>query len=351
MNKSKSKTKLLVIILILIAVIAAGLFGFYKHELTAVSSTDDKTITVDIASGSGAYDIISALDKAGLIRNAACAKLYVRLAAPSNLQANTYLLNKTMSLPQMLNIIENGTFKYIVKTKFTIIEGSTYDAAAESISKALNIKKSAIISKWSNKEYLNQLMSKYWFLSDDILKNGLKCPLEGFLYPETYYVTGKDPSIESVTEQILDVTNSQLTPLKSEISSMNMTPFEFVTFASVVENESLFDNDKPKIAGVFINRLNKGMNMQSDITVLYALGKKTVNVSLTDLKVKSGYNTYLNTGLPIGPVSNPSAATMKACANYEHSDYYYFFATKDGKVIYSKTYAEHQKAVSENQWY
>ena len=130
-----------------------------------------------------------------------------------------------------------------------------------------------------------------------------------------------------------------------------MSVHEFLAFASVVERESLFDEDRAKIAGVFKNRLDKDMALQSDITVLYALNRTGVNVSVAETQVDSPYNTYKNKGLPIGPICAVPATTMESCINYEPSDYLFFFATEEGKVLYSKTYEEHQKIVEENKWY
>ena len=251
----------------------------------------------------------------------------------------------------MMNAINEGDFDYVSRQQFTVVEGATVPQAAEAMAKELPFTKDEILAAWADKTYLNKLINKYWFLTDEILADGIMYPLEGYLYPETYFVTSEDPSIEEVTTMMLDHTDKVLTKRKSDIKKMDMTVHQFLTLSSVVENESLFKKDRPKIAGVFINRLNKNMPLQSDITVLYALQEKRVAVTNKDLQVDSKYNTYKNTGLPVGPVCSPSADTMDDVLNYEKSDYYYFFAKKDGTVIYSKTLAEHEKAVSENKWY
>ena len=147
------------------------------------------------------------------------------------------------------------------------------------------------------------------------------------------------------------MTDQILSERKDDIQAMDMTVHEFLSLASIVENESLFEKDRPVIAGVFMNRLAKDMPLQSDITVLYALQEKKVDVTYQDLEVNSRYNTYMYAGLQIGPVCSPSAPTMDDLISYEKSDYLYFFATEDGEVIYSKTLAEHEKVVSENMWY
>lgn len=350
MNKEIKKTPIIVAIVILIVALIGGIV-FFQNGTGAVDKNDETEIIVPIESGSGAYDIMYALDEAGLIKNDFCAKLYVKFFAPDTLQANTYVLNKTLSLQEMLDIISTGDFHYIQKNRFTIIEGATSKDAAAAISEAFDFSEEEILAKWSDEAYLKTLIDTYWFLTDEILADGILCPLEGYLYPETYFVVDQEPTIEGVTTQILDVANEELTALKDQISSMDMSVHEFLTFASVVENESLFEQDRPKIAGVFINRLEENMPLQSDITVLYALGEKRVDVTYADLEVDSPYNTYMYAGLPIGPVSNPSKGTMEDCAAYENHDYFYFFATEDGEVLYTKTLAEHEQVVEENLWY
>jgi UPF0755 protein len=195
------------------------------------------------------------------------------------------------------------------------------------------------------------VISTHVGVADDILKDGIMYPLEGYIYPETYFVTEEDPSLESITAMILKKMDEELTARKDEIKKSGMSVHEFLSLASVVENESLFEADRPKIAGVFINRLEKGMPLQSDITVLYAKQERRVDVSYADLEVDSPYNTYKYSGLPIGPVCAVPAHTMDDVLNYEKTDYLFFFATEDGKVLYSKTIDEHNKIVDENMWY
>lgn len=134
-----------------------------------------------------------------------------------------------------------------------------------------------------------------------------------------------------------------------------MSVHELISFISLVERESLYDSDKAKIAGVFMNRLDTNMLLQSDTTVLYALQETRIKVYNDDLKVDSLYNTYKYPGLPVGPVSNFGKVTLEACLDYEKSDKYYFFACNDGTVIYSKTLTEHEasieKAKAEGKWW
>ena len=145
--------------------------------------------------------------------------------------------------------------------------------------------------------------------------------------------------------------DDHLTSYKPFMDSKGWTAHQFLTFASVVERESLFNEDRPIIAGVFMNRLDINMLLQSDITVNYAWDRTGVDVTYDHLEIDSPYNTYKYAGLPIGPISSVSAVTLDACANYTSHDYYYFFAKEDGTVIYSSTLSEHNAAVSANKWY
>ncbi len=347
-----SKLKLVIIIAAVLVVVFTGGIFYYFNGIGAVDSANEEPIPVVIPNGSGASMIVELLDENGLIKNKTCAKVHSRIGGYDSLQANNYVFNKAMTLSEMFNAINTGDFNYISKQKFTIIEGTTIPQAAEAIATELQVfSAQEFIDKWADKAYLESLINEYWFLTDDILKDGIMFPLEGYLYPETYFVTDTEPTIESITAAILQKTDEELTARKTDIENMNMSIHEFLSLASVVESESLFEKDRPMIAGVFINRLNEDIALQSDITVLYALQEKRVDVTYADLEVDSQYNTYKNPGLPIGPVCAVPAHTMDDVINYEPSDYLYFFATENGEVLYSKTVEEHEKTVDENLWY
>lgn len=352
MAKRKSSRFKIILAAVLIAVVViTGGSIVYLSGLGAAAPDDTDTITIEIPEGSGASYIIELLDQNGLVKNKVCAKIHARIGGYDTLQANSYMFTKSMTLPEIMDAINTGDFNYISKNKFTIIEGATIPQAAEAMSAELPFTSDEIIKKWSDSKYLKTLIDEYWFLSDDILNDGIMYPLEGYIYPETYFVTSDSPTIEEITAMILAKTDEELTKRKSEINASGRSVHEFLTLASIVENESLFEKDRPVIAGVFINRLNKDMPLQSDITVLYALQEKRVDVTYDDLEVDSQYNTYKHAGLPIGPVCAVPGHTMDDVLNYEQTDYLYFFATKDGEVIYSKTVEEHNKVVEENVWY
>lgn len=331
-------------------VLIVAMIVFYNVGISSASSKDEEVI-VTIEQGSTASQMLDVLDEAGLVKNKLCGKIFLKLNHYDNLQANTYVLNKNMSLSKIFSIIENPDIQYILLSKLTIKEGTTIPEVAKEFAEILNISADEVIEQWDDQEYLKSLIDEYWFIDESILDKDILYPLEGYLYPETYYITEKEPDLKSMTKLALDMMDERLSSYQEDIEKMGWTPHQFLTFASVVERESLFDEDRPKIAGVFMNRLNKDMLLQSDITVNYAWQRTGVDVSITHTQIDSRYNTYKYTGLPVGPISTVSKVTIESCIHYTHHDYYYFFAKEDGTVIYSRTYKEHQKAVEENKWY
>ncbi|HAN58859.1 MAG TPA: endolytic transglycosylase MltG [Erysipelotrichaceae bacterium] len=348
------KKKLIIIILAIIIAVGGSVF-YYNHAINSATGTDE-TVVVTVDAGDTCHKMITKLSQSGLIESTLAAKVYVKFH-PTTLKANTYKLNKNMNFKQMLAIMHTANTKYVVNNKLTVKEGTTLSQIAIDVAACLTkiqkktVTPEEVLKQWSDTNYLNTLMSKYWFIKADTQKAGIKYPLEGYFYPETYYINEKNATLDTITTKLLDAMNTKLTPYQSSMTALNYTPHQFLTLSSIVERESLFDADRPKIAGVFMNRLKKNMYLQSDVTVNYALGRTGVKVSHKMLKTKSPYNTYLHKGLPIGPVATVSQKTLEAVAHYTPSDYYYFFAKKDGTVIYSKTYKEHQKAVKENKWY
>ncbi len=340
---------ILFIFLLLLAGSAVFAFTYYNNGISAVSK-EPKEVIVTVQNGQSAYSILDSLESHGLVKNPICGKIYLKLNNIDNLKANTYLLDETMSLSEIFEIMENPTDEHILKLKVTILEGSSIPDIADSIASSMEITSDEVLNLLNNTSFLKTLIDEYWFLTDDILQEGIKYPLEGYLYPETYLFNSNN-TMEDVIRESLDAMNNYLTSMKSALDATGWTPHEFLTFASVVERESLFDEDRPKIAGVFKNRLAINMRLQSDITVNYAWDRTGVDVSYAHLEIDSPYNTYKYAGLPIGPISTVSAVTMDSCLNPVEHDYLFFFAKQDGTVIYSKTLAEHNKAVNENKWY
>lgn len=343
--------KIIGIIAGVIVLVIAGSILFYQMGISAVSSVDEDVI-VKIENGSGANQILNSLDEAGLVNNKLCGKIFLKLNSYDSLKANTYKLNKNMSLSTIFNIMNDPQPENIVQARLTIKEGNTIPQVAKAFADILKISEEDVIKQWANKDYLKSLVKEYWFIDESILDSRLMYPLEGYLYPETYFISDEKPTLKDMTKVALDMMDKKLTPYKDEIKNMGWSVHEFLSFASVVERESGTDEtDRPMIAGVFMNRLNKGKKLQSDITVNYALQRTGVDVSIAQTQTDSPYNTYKYAGLPVGPISTVPVSTIENCVHYTKSDYLFFVAIKDkndlskSKVIYTKTYAEHLKEI------
>lgn len=349
MNK-KIVVKLLIALGIVVAIVV-GAFVAYSSSLKP-TGTKEETVVVSVKEGDTFYGLLSTLEESGLIKSATMGKIYFKLNGTSQLHVNDYELNKGMSFEEIIQAVSTGDFNYLLKYKMTVPEGLTIKEIAEIVAKQTGETKEAVLNKWDDESYVRELCNDYWFLnSEDILQDEIFHPLEGYLFPETYTLTVKEPSIDYVTRAMLDMTDKVLTELKDGIASLDFTVHEFLSFASVVERESLFDTDRPKIAGVFMHRLEDGWRLESDITVLYVLGRTGVSLTFAEIdSATSPYNTYLYDGLPVGPISNVSKVTMESCINHEDMDAYFFYACPDGTVLYAKTLAEHERNSRNNPW-
>ncbi len=166
--------------------------------------------------------------------------------------------------------------------------------------------------------------------------------LEGYLFPDTYHI-GSKTTEEEIVNMMLQRFAAELVKLNylEKIRPLGLTLHEAVTLASMVEREARVDSERPVIAGVMMNRLHKGMKLQIDATVLYALGGHREKIYYKDLEVDSPYNTYRYYGLPPGPIAFPGEASLKAVINPTITDYLYYVAKPDGSHAFARTLAEH----------
>ncbi|MFA7663080.1 MAG: endolytic transglycosylase MltG, partial [Patescibacteria group bacterium] len=166
----------------------------------------------------------------------------------------------------------------------------------------------------------------------------------GYIFPDTYHIT-TTATAEEIMDKALSNFGNKLTPeLRAEIKAQGKTIYEIITLASIVENEVAKAEDMKIVAGIFWNRLDIGMGLQSDATINYITSGKTTRPTADDLKIDSPYNTYKYRGLPPGPIANPGIASIEAVINPTKTDYLYFLTTPDKQTIFSKTFEEHVAA-------
>lgn len=265
-----------------------------------------------------------------------------------------------MSLKEILEILQKGNGYNPEEISITFKEGKNIRAIASIISENTNNSYDDVINKVNDLDYINTLINKYWFLTEEIKNNKIYYALEGYLFPETYFFANKDVSIETIFETMLSETEKRLEPYKEKINSLNLSIHEYFTLASIIELEGATSNDRKAVAGVFYNRLNDNWALGSDVTTYYALKIDDFKVSLTEelglYKCDYAYNTRCNnfTGLPVGPICNPGLESLLATLEPEKHSYYYFVADCTGKTYLSVDAASHRntinKLINENNW-
>lgn len=316
----------------------------YKIGIAPVSkNTDD--VYVEIPASSTYLSIASILKENNLIKSESFYKVYVKIFRPNNLQAGTYILRENMGVEGIINVLE-GNDAYFDTINFTVIEGKHITDAALAIASVTNYESDEILAYWQSEEFLDQVIAKYWFITDAVKNPNLRYGLEGYLFPATYAIF-KDESLENITYRMLDKMDQVLTKYKDDLANSSFNIHEVLTLASIVEHEAILDVDRPKIAGVFINRLNINMPLQSCATLGYAINEWKLTYTEVDMAFDSPYNTYKYSGIPVGPGDLPSEKSIKAVLEPDKNDYLYFMANvydkNDKKTYYSKTYSEHRQ--------
>lgn len=296
------------------------------------------TVKLTIPSGTPSEQIGEQLAQAGLIRSVNAWKIWGRWLNWQNPQgsfkAGTYQLSPQQSLSAIAAKIWNGE---VVQSEFTIPEG------------------------WSLQLMANYFEDQGFFGGAAFLQAAQSIPrdkhpwlpsgienLEGFLYPDTYQAPTDQLTPQAVVDLMLQRFEQVALPLyRQQQPQPSLSLLEWVTLASIVEREAVLPAERPRIAGVFLNRLRQGIALGADPTVEYALGiRQTPDQPLTleQVKIPSAYNTYLNPGLPPGPIASPGLASLKAVLEPEPTNYLYFVARYDGSHVFSRTLAEHQAA-------
>ena len=346
-KKKKNKGCGCLVLLILVLAVLVGAGGYYTLGLRPVDPNSEEKVVVEIPNGSGSSAIVEILDDAGLVKNKTCAKINSRIGGYNSLQANTYIFSPSMSFKEIMTIINEGTFEYISKESVEVKDGARLQQVAEAIAEKLPYTADEILEKWSDKEYLNKLIEKYWFLTDDILGKDIMYPLEGYLYADTYFVTTDNSDIEGFTEMCLDRMDEVLTERKDAIDASGFSVHQLLTLTSIVTKEATAD-DQAGVAGVFMNRLDQGMSLGSDVTVCYIFQEDRVDLKVSQLESTNPYNTRKFAGLPPGPICQVVADAIDATLNYEKHDYLFFIADEQGIVRYSEDQAGHESNIDEH---
>ncbi|SEP91953.1 endolytic transglycosylase MltG [Piscibacillus halophilus] len=355
-KEAKISRKIIVVILtvIIITIAAVGYktYTYVSDGLSPVDPDDDTIIEVEIPLGSSVDTIGEILEENNIINNATIFKYYLKFQNETDFQAGEYKLASNMELSEIVESLKTG--KILVDPLFTVTipEGTTIEQIAEILEEETGIDQEEFLDKMNDEEFIRSFIVKYPELlnEDEILQEDIRYPLEGYLFPVTYPFYEENPSIEYVVDIMLEQTNNRIMTYRQDMIEQNMSIHEAITMASLIEEEAVSEEDRNMISGVFFNRMNASpeMPLQTDPTVLYALGEHKERVLYEDLEVDSPYNTYENTGLPIGPIANFRENALQAALYPEEHDYLYFVADYDGEVYYAETLEEHNKNIQEH---
>ena len=319
--------KIIIIILVIVGVLIllGATAGFYVlYQIKTPVSKSEYAQEIIIEKGDSIKIIGQKLEQADLIRGCFYFETYVWLKNEKNLQAGEYIFRPSMPISEIVESLAVGKINRN-DIKITIPEGFSVKQIDERLSQAGLIDQGDLINlKLSAISYLPSAIS-----------------FEGYLFPDTY-IFSKKAAVEEIIQKMLDNFDKKITAeIQKEIARQDKNLEEIVNLASIVQQESTSSEEMAKIAGVFYNRLNIGMALQSDATINYITGKGMRQPLLEDTKIDSPYNTYKYKGLPPTPICNPGIEAIKAAICPEQHDYFYFLHPLSSPTVFSKTLEEH----------
>lgn len=322
----KSARNKIIIICIILAVIVGGTVFMYIRTTNKPLKSNNETVVVKVDEGEGFYTLLNDLKEKDLIKSEFFIKTYLKIHnVHPKLVAGTYTLKTNISLEELIKELETEKTEKIV-----IPEGYTIEQMAQVFEdKGL----------FTKQDFLNAVKN---YKVPSYVKNSkdLRYPLEGYLYPDTYtFKVGVTPDevIKTMNDRFLQVIKE--VEKETGVNIPNDKIDEITTKASLIEKEARVEKDRPLISSVIDNRLQKGMPLQIDATVIYALGKHVDKVLYKDLEIDSPYNTYKVKGLPVGPIASPGKASLIAAVKPAKTDYlYYLLDPKTGEHYFTNSY-------------
>lgn len=337
MNKRRLIT-IAVLLLIVIAIIwkvNSCISSIYKPY----DVNDDTEYTIDIVEGSGASDVAKILYENKIIRNGTAFKEVLKdMDLEKHIKSGKFTVKRSMTLEEIANIVagksENSDNSADETIKVTIPEGFELTRIAQRLEEKGLVSSEDFLNECRN---LDKFKDNFNFLTS--IDND---SLEGFLFPATYEIK-KGSSSEEIVTMMLKAFENIYNKLNADGDIYDLN--SLITLASIVEREAKLEEERPIIAKVFLNRIEKNIRLQSCATIQYALGERKANLSNEDLKIDSPFNTYTHNGLPPAPICNPGEASIVASMNPADVDYLYFVVKpgSDGAHNFSSDYNEFLK--------
>ncbi len=297
-------------------------------------------IRVDIPKGSGVSGAGEELEKRGVIRSGWAFLCFVRFHGESaHIKAGRYTLSSDMNLAQIVQELKLGGGKSTDnRVKVTFPEGYTLRQTADLLAEKDILNSDEFVKFARSRATFSRIHTDFPLHATS---------LEGYLFPDTYYFHEHSQPERVAELMIMNFYTRFARPYHQELQNSISDLNSIVTVASLIEREAKVPQDRARIAGVIQNRLDKGMRLEIDATVLYALGHHKDRVLFNDLKIESPYNTYRVMGLPPGPIANPGLPSLLAALHPEKNDYIYYVARASGSHIFTRTANEHEAAKKE----
>ena len=328
----------LFVLLLLVAGAAAGYFWYSLEK--PFGSYGAEGVFVDVPHGASSRSVARLLERNGVVRNAIAFEIYARRHRKRTLQAGEYHFDHAVNGKDVFWTIANGN---VYQRPFTVREGETMFDIARDLEAGKFMNAEEFLTAAKNPELIHDLAPQ-------------AKTLEGFLFPATYNLPRHPAAAELVAQMTQQFREhwSQIQPAQSAAADPTGQAhghplISTVTLASLVERETPKPEERLLVAGVFENRLKKGMLLQCDPTVIYALeqdGRYSGSLSGKDLHTDSPYNTYMHGGLPPGPIGNPGEISLRAALAPANTNYLYFVANTQGGHFFSATLAEHNQNIN-----
>lgn len=330
----KKKINLLTVLIVAFILLAIWGMKISNEQYLPVDPNNKTAVDIFIPAESSARQVALILKENQLIRSEKAFLSFCRKEQLDTLlKPGHYTFNRSQTLTEIANSIAQGK---VVKVKVTIPEGYTVKEIG-----ALLVEK-GVCSAESWREAINADYS-YDFLENIPADN--KYRLEGFLFPDTYYIEDNTSAREIVNMMLENFNKMWEKEFAARAQAKNWELYETIIIASLIEEEAMHDDERGTISGVISNRLKDGMYLQLCPTVLYCFDQKKTKLNNADLDIDSPYNTYRNPGLPPGPIASPGKASIKAALNPEKHPYYFYVSKGDGTHYFSRTYEEHLQAM------
>jgi UPF0755 protein len=326
-HKNRRFYRFLAIPLIVIFTLLIGYIKYRGFIYTPVDSSDNSSISFQVKKGQSVREIAKNLEQKGLIKSPSSLYLYAKTNhLGENIIAGRFVLTKAMNGPKILEVLSDASKAQFI---ITVQEGLTIkDIDAKLVDMEL-IKAGNFIQ--AVKSFNN--WEGYSFLDKSTLSK-LDLPLEGYLYPDTYFLNPDGFKSSDLISMMLNNFEKKFSKLQESIKKH--TIHQIITMASIIESEVKSSKDRKNVSGILWKRLDAHWPIGADATLLYITTDRTITAK--DLAIDSPYNTRKNQGLPPGPICNPSVNSIEAAMYPTSTDYWFYLTTLDtGKVIYAKS--------------